>query len=62
MLSKREKEVVKLVAEGHNSKHIAQRLNISVHTVYTHRKNIIEKTKTKTSCGLVRFAALNGLL
>ncbi len=62
MLSKREKEVVKLVAEGHKSKLIAQLLNISIHTVHTHRKNIIQKTKTKTSCELVRFALINELV
>lgn len=62
MLSKREKEVIKLVAEGHRSKNIANRLNISVHTVHTHRKNITGKINAKSLGELIRFAVANGLL
>jgi PAS domain S-box-containing protein len=61
-LSKREREIVKLVSEGYNSKSIADRLSISFHTVNKHRQNIIEKTQTKNAGGLVQFAISNGLI
>ncbi|QNF31968.1 PAS domain-containing protein [Adhaeribacter swui] len=62
MLSKREKEIVRLIAEGYNSKFIADKLFISFHTVNTHRQNIIEKTHTKNTSGLVQFAVCHGLI
>jgi DNA-binding CsgD family transcriptional regulator len=62
ILSKREKEIVKLIAEGHNSKFIADKLFISFHTVNTHRQNIIEKTNTKNTSGLIQFAVCRGLI
>ncbi|MGM9871049.1 MAG: response regulator transcription factor [Muribaculaceae bacterium] len=43
ILTRREKEVLKLISEGKASKHIADRLGISIHTVNRHRQNIIEK-------------------
>jgi len=62
VLSKRELEIAKLMAEGRSSKYIAEKLFISFHTVNTHRKNMIEKTKTKNTCGLVQFVICNGLI
>lgn len=62
ILSKREKEIVKLMAEGYNSKFIADKLFISFHTVNTHRQNIIEKTNTKNTSGLIQFAVCHGLI
>ncbi|RDC66467.1 LuxR C-terminal-related transcriptional regulator [Adhaeribacter pallidiroseus] len=61
-LSKREKEIVKLIADGYNSKFIADKLFISFHTVNTHRQNIIEKTHTKNTSGLIQFAVCHGLI
>ncbi|MES2734440.1 MAG: LuxR C-terminal-related transcriptional regulator [Bacteroidota bacterium] len=61
-LSKREREIVKLVAEGYNSKYIAEKLSISFHTVNTHRQKMIEKTHSKNASGLVQFAITNGLI
>lgn len=55
-LSKRERQIVRLVAEGYSSKIIADQLFISYHTVNTHRRNIIEKTHTRNTSGLVQFA------
>lgn len=61
-LSKRELEIVKLMAEGYSSKLIAEKLFISFHTVNTHRQKIIEKTKTRNTGGLVQFATVHGLI
>ncbi|MEX0289436.1 MAG: LuxR C-terminal-related transcriptional regulator [Flavobacteriaceae bacterium] len=49
VLTKREKEILDLLSEGFTSRVIASKLFISVHTVDTHRRNIIEKMETKTA-------------
>jgi PAS domain S-box-containing protein len=61
-LSKREKQIVRLVAEGYSSKIIADQLFISHHTVNTHRRNIIEKTHSRNTSGLVQFAFNNRII
>ncbi|WP_460924555.1 LuxR C-terminal-related transcriptional regulator [Pontibacter brevis] len=61
-LSKRELEIVKLMAEGYSSKLIADKLFISFHTVNTHRQKIMTKTNTKNAGGLVQFAVSHGLV
>lgn len=61
-LSSREKEILVKVASGHSNKQIADELNLSVHTVITHRKNITRKTGIKTIAGLTVYALLNNLI
>lgn len=61
-LSKREKEVVRLLALGASNKDIAEKLNLSLHTALTHRKNIIRKLGIKTAAGLTVYAILNGMI
>lgn len=61
-LSEREKDVLILIAKGFISKEIADTLNISVHTVISHRKNITRKTGIKSIAGLVAYAMLNNLI
>lgn len=61
LLSPREKEVLKLVAQEMSNQQIADSLFISERTVETHRKNIYAKTGTKSLAGLVKFAIQNGL-
>jgi DNA-binding NarL/FixJ family response regulator len=61
-LSKRELEVLHLIAEGLTNSEIADRLFTSKRTIETHRQNIIEKTQTKNTAALIRFAVSNGLL
>ncbi len=61
-LSDRETDILVLVAKGHSSKEIADKLNISVHTVSTHRKNITHKTGIKSVAGLAVYAMLHNLM
>lgn len=60
-LTKREKVIVKLIAQGNSSKEIAEKLKISFFTVDSHRKNIIKKLDLKNTAALVNFAAENGM-
>lgn len=61
-LSERERDVLVLVANGLANKEIADKLNISIHTVVSHRKNIAHKTGIKSVAGLTVYAMLNNLL
>lgn len=61
-LTQREKDVLVLVAKGLMNKEIADKLNLSVHTVITHRKNISHKTDIKSVAGLTVYALLNNLI
>ncbi|MBN3561016.1 response regulator transcription factor [Aliamphritea spongicola] len=62
MLTGREQEVLKLLAEGASNKEVARELDISVRTAETHRQNIKNKLKIQTSAGLVRYAIDNKLI
>ena len=61
-LSDREKEILVCVAKGMLNKQIADRFNLSIYTVITHRKNITRKTGIKTVAGLTVYAILNNLV
>ena len=61
-LSEREKEILISLAKGKINKEIADLHHISVHTVITHRKNIIRKTGIKSVSGLTVYAILNNLI
>lgn len=61
-LSERETDVLVLVAKGLSSKEIADKLNISVHTVNSHRKNITHKTGIKSVAGLAVYAMIHNLM
>jgi DNA-binding NarL/FixJ family response regulator len=61
-LTKREVEIIKLLALEKNSMEIADQLFLSVYTVNTHRKNISQKLGIKNTAGLIRFASDNELL
>jgi DNA-binding NarL/FixJ family response regulator len=62
MLSGRELEVARLVAEGFSSKEIADRLNLSVRTVEKHRANIMDKINVKEVASLVRWCVQTGIV
>jgi DNA-binding CsgD family transcriptional regulator len=61
-LSSRELEILKLISMGRISKQIAEELHISVHTVNTHRQNIIEKMGATNTAEAVRLATGFGML
>lgn len=61
-LTNREIEIVQLVAKGLLAKEIAGVLNLSTHTVYTHRKNIMKKLHLNTSSELVLYAVNQGII
>jgi len=59
-LTTREREVVKLIAEGKSSKEVGDLLFISVRTVEHHRANIMEKLNLKNTADLVKYAVQKG--
>ena len=61
MLSAREREVLQLLAEGRSTKEIAARLSISVKTVETHRKQIMDKLGLHSVAELTKYAIREGL-
>lgn len=62
LLSDREREVLKWIAQGFTSKEIADQIHISERTVETHRRNIHSKLDIKNMAGLIRFAIKSGLV
>lgn len=58
-LTKREREILKLIANGKTSQQIARKLKISKYTVDTHRKNIHKKLDIKSNTGLVKYVMEN---
>jgi DNA-binding NarL/FixJ family response regulator len=62
ILTRREEEIVKLIAEGHSSKEIAATLVISAKTVDRHRANILQKLGMRDRLDLTRYAIRAGLV
>lgn len=61
-LTHREREILKLIAEGYKNKSIAELLCISANTVEKHRENIMHKLELHNASGLTAFAIENGLI
>jgi DNA-binding NarL/FixJ family response regulator len=61
-LTDREKQVLKLVAEGHSNKEVAEVLGISVKTAMSHRERVMEKLDVHNRTELVRFALRKGVI
>jgi DNA-binding NarL/FixJ family response regulator len=61
VLSPREREVLQLIAEGHSTKDIAARLAVSVKTVETHRKQVMDKLDLHSIAELTKYAIREGL-
>jgi DNA-binding NarL/FixJ family response regulator len=62
VLTPRELEVLKLIAEAHTSKEIAEKLFISIKTVERHRQNILDKLGMRDRVELTRYAIRRGLI
>ena len=62
VLTRREKEVLELIADGMTNAEIAQKLFVSVTTVDTHRKNLLAKFDTKNTAALIKIAVSQGYL
>ncbi|MCF8299296.1 MAG: response regulator transcription factor, partial [Saprospiraceae bacterium] len=61
-LTKREKEILKLVVEGLSNQEIANKLFVNIRTIETHKTNIMNKLELKNSVELVKFAIKNRLV
>ena len=61
-LTKRETEILALIAREFTTQQIAEKLFISERTVETHRKNIFSKTKAKSAIGLSKYAIQQGIV
>ena len=61
-ISMREQEVLRLVAHEHTAQEIAAQLYISVNTVKTHKRNLLDKLAVRNMAGLVRKGFETGLL
>jgi two-component system invasion response regulator UvrY len=61
-ITDRELDIIRLISEGLSNKLIADRLELSTHTVNTHRKNIMNKLNIANTAGIVMFAVKNKLL
>lgn len=61
-LSARQREVLQLIAEGRNTREIAERLNLSVKTIETHRAQLMQRLEIFEIAGLTRYALRIGLI
>ncbi len=61
-LTDREKQVLRLVAEGHSNKDVAELLDISVKTAMSHREHIMQKLDLHSRTELIRFALQHGVI
>ena len=61
-ITDRELDIIRLISEGLSNKLIADKLELSTHTVNTHRKNIMNKLNIQNTAGIVMFAVKNKLL
>jgi DNA-binding NarL/FixJ family response regulator len=62
LISKRECEIIILIAEGNTNAEIAEKLFLSSHTINTHRKNIMAKLGAKNTAGIVMYAVKTNLI
>ena len=61
-ITPREKEIIQLIVDQHTTPEIARKLHISVHTVESHRQNILLKLELKNTVGLVKYVLGKGIL
>ena len=61
-ISHRERDVLRLLSFGYSNDEISDKLNISAHTVKTHRKNVMTKTGCKNATQLVAMCIRQGVI
>jgi DNA-binding NarL/FixJ family response regulator len=61
-VSRKEREVLQLIAEGRKTREIAGTLGVSIKTVETHRRNIMKKLNIFSVAGLTKYAILEGII
>ncbi|MGN0219038.1 MAG: response regulator transcription factor, partial [Muribaculaceae bacterium] len=61
-LTPREREIVACIARGLSTKEVADRLNLSAHTVNTHRRNINSKLDMHSASAITLYAIMNGII
>lgn len=61
-ISKKEREILQLVAEGEKTRQIAEKLSVSIKTVETHRRNIMKKLNIFSVAGLTKYAIQEGII
>jgi len=61
-ISRKEREVLQLIAEGRKTREIAETLGVSIKTVETHRRNIMKKLNIFSVAGLTKYAILEGII
>src|SRR5207244_3580150 len=61
-LTTRQRQVLRLIAEGRSTRDIAHRLTLSVKTIETHRGHLMQRLRLKSVAGLVRYAVAVGLV
>ncbi len=62
LVTRREKEILKLIIEENTNQEIANKLYISLRTVENHRNNLLQKLKVRNTAGLVKLALQDGLI
>ena len=62
MLTKREIEILQLISQELTTEQIANQLKLSVPTIETHRRNMLQKTGAKSVVGLIKIAFKEGLI
>lgn len=61
-VSEREKDIIRLIADGLSTQEIGEKLFLSTHTINTHRKNILSKLNVKNSAGVIRYGIQTGIV
>ncbi|WP_166670594.1 LuxR C-terminal-related transcriptional regulator [Flavobacterium sp. 270] len=59
-MTNREKEILKYLIQGYNSKTLSEKLFLSIQTISTHRRNILRKTQTKNTTEVISKAIKEG--
>ena len=62
LLTSREREILQLLGESKSNKEIATRLDLSLHTVETHRSNMLEKLNLHSTAELILYAVRKGIV